>query len=323
MYRKKYWLVFLFCFSLLSNAETEIIIKDIDNFCNTYRLLSKCSNNKDSINCIEENYIKCGSRQLKKFIRVYNYKATYFLSSIKAYPKFWESIEKNLLDIKNIKSEIQVIIDTLSKILPGLKNAKIAFLVGCINTGGTVLGNTVYIGSEVATADFTTNSNGLSASLRRTMRRENSLIAYVAHELVHTQQTGFPITEFFKLAKHRKLSLQNICITEGSADFITNYFLNLNINSSVHEFALGKEDELFRAFWNDSKTSPFDYNKWIYNNGRADVTQADLGYYIGYKLSEKYYLSSGNKQKAIKTLLKRGAYKKVIKFYILNENKAI
>jgi len=47
--------------------------------------------------------------------------------------------------------------------------------------------------------------------------------------------------------------------------------------------------------------------------GRSTERPADLGYYIGYKITEDYFNKSTDKENALKTILKIGKYKKVYK----------
>jgi uncharacterized protein YjaZ len=126
-------------------------------------------------------------------------------------------------------------------------------------------------------------------------------------------QKGIPVWEIFKLIRHQNLSLLNMAILEGSADFITAKAVDLNINQPIHEFASKRKCELREAFLNDMKSRPYDYSRWLYNGGKTELGHADLGYYIGYLISEQFYEASTDKEAALKLLLRRGKYKKVFR----------
>lgn len=42
---------------------------------------------------------------------------------------------------------------------------------------------------------------------------------------------------------------------------------------------------------------------WLYNGGDVKDKQADLGYYMGYKIAESYYNNSDDKNKAISEII--------------------
>ncbi len=52
-------------------------------------------------------------------------------------------------------------------------------------------------------------------------------------------------------------------------------------------------------------------NDWLYNPNRKDIPP-DLGYFIGFKICEKYYNESSDKIKAIEFILNGNNYSKII-----------
>ncbi|MBK9456913.1 MAG: hypothetical protein IPO24_15670 [Bacteroidetes bacterium] len=56
---------------------------------------------------------------------------------------------------------------------------------------------------------------------------------------------------------------------------------------------------------------PFDYSKWLYNGNSARDMPADMGYFIGYQITQAYFNSEADKNKAYTTIFKRGKYRKV------------
>jgi uncharacterized protein YjaZ len=68
---------------------------------------------------------------------------------------------------------------------------------------------------------------------------------------------------------------------------------------------------IWKEFKESIETAPFDYSKWLYNGDKSKDRPADLGYYTGYKITEGFYNNSKDKKKALRTILKRGKYKKV------------
>ena len=90
-------------------------------------------------------------------------------------------------------------------------------------------------------------------------------------------------------------------IKEGSADFIAELISGRHGNAHLHLYANPKERELWTEFkqeMNGTKTSD-----WLYQGDQAKGRPADLGYYIGYKISEAYYRASKDKKQAVKDIL--------------------
>jgi uncharacterized protein YjaZ len=140
------------------------------------------------------------------------------------------------------------------------------------------------------------------------------IVSMIAHEAVHTQERGIPVWEIFKLLKHKRLTLLNMCIMEGNADFVTQELLGLNINAWVHRYGKEHACALNREFQQAIDETPFDSSRWLHNGNATTADRpADLGYYVGSEIAKGYYENTPNKQKALKTLLKRGKYKKVYK----------
>jgi uncharacterized protein YjaZ len=124
----------------------------------------------------------------------------------------------------------------------------------------------------------------------------------VAHELIHVQQKH-PLT--------RKSSLLAQSIIEGGADFLGELISGDHINRHLHSY--GNEREV--ALWNEFRKE-MDRDKvsgWLYNGGETKGRPADLGYYVGYKVVESYYLQTPDKRNAIKDILTIEDFSKFLK----------
>lgn len=278
-----------------------------------YDQLAGLKTRTDSLRCLDSLYLKSGTPELKRFVKSRGITADLFLYQIKTHPKFWHSLRPQTLVSRSEKDELEHLLDTFSTILPGYKKPRLVLLIGAITSGGTVEGRTVIIGMEIARSNPIVDLSEIRSQIKKAMQRESNLKAYVAHELVHTCQSGFPVGEIFALAKHRKLTLLNACLNEGLADFVTQTFLGWNINRHVHEYALPHKKRLLQQALADQKQHPFDYRPWLYNYAQAGIEYPDLGYFVGYCLAEKFYQAAKDKRKALQIMLRRGQYKKVIR----------
>ncbi|MFN8355806.1 MAG: DUF2268 domain-containing putative Zn-dependent protease [Spirosomataceae bacterium] len=288
----------------------KIETSDIDHFWEAVDHLQSAHNEADSIQTIKALYFDRATKYFKKFAKAKHFTPQELVANLQAYPQFWKSVRPLTLKAKTSQAEIEALYHKFEQVIPNFRPPTICFAIGCIRSGGTTSKGLLMIGTEIAAADSTVVKTELTP-WQKSVLGHNQIIAYVAHETVHTQQRGIPWGEFFKLAKHRSLSLLNLAIVEGSADFITQNFIGININAHLIRYAEPRQCVLWKEFEQDHRTKPYDHSKWIYNGTSSRNRPADLGYYLGMKISEQYFKSQSDKTKALSTLLHRGKYKKV------------
>ncbi len=126
----------------------------------------------------------------------------------------------------------------------------------------------------------------------------------VVHELTHTQQrypwrgalTGGPAFLRGTLLRH--------AIKEGSASFLADLVMDAARPSPRDSFALAHEQELWRDFQRDMHGT--DYSHWLYNGwNRQNLggRPPDVGYFIGYRITQAYYDRAPDKSAAIREIL--------------------
>lgn len=297
--------------ALVAQMQYKVETADIRHFWNAFDHLAKATTTADSIDIFQQEYIGAATPDFKKFLKARDFTAEEYVHLISAVPAFWTSVRPLTEQIANRTEEIDQMFDSLSQVLPGFKKPDVCFAIGCLRTGGTTSKDLILVGAEIAAANATVDKRGLNAWLQSVLGKSGDIVSMVAHEAVHTRQRGFPMDEFFSLLSHRKLKLLNMSITEGSADFITSRFLGRNINADIHAYGVAHKDDLWREFQEDMRTSPYDYSPWLYNGNQSQGRPADLGYYIGCMIAQGFYDRASNKEKALKTLMRRGKYKKV------------
>ena len=298
---------------LLGQEQAKIITSDIDHFWNAYDQLANARKKSDSIDIIQKEYIDQASPQFRKFLKARKFTAPEYVAILARYPDFWLSIRPLTENIVQRKEEINRILDELSGQLPHFKRPDICFAIGCLRTGGTTSRHLILVGFEIAAANDWVDKSGMDDWLQGVLGNTGDIVAMVAHEAVHTQQSGLPWGEIFSLIKHKRLTLLNMAIMEGSCDFITKDLLGISINSVLHVYGEQHRNELIREFDQAISEKPYDYSQWLYYGNNIKNRPADLGYYLGYLISRAFYQHSEFKSQALKTLLKRGKYKRVFK----------
>jgi hypothetical protein len=297
----------IICFLLffeIANSQNKQIIEttDIDNFWRAYDKLKLASNKSDSINIIQTEYIEKSTDFFKEFIKLRNFKAEEYFSLIKKYPKFWTSIRKETENVKNRKEEIEKILDIYETKIPNFKRPNVCFAIGCLRTGGTVSENLILIGTEIAASTPETEKTELSNWLKSVLGTFGDIVSMVSHETIHTQQKGGYLLD---LVEHT--------ISEGVADFLSEKISGLIINKTAFMYGIENDCELKKEFLLNYSKNKTDISNWLYNGSKSQNRPADLGYYIGYKIAEEYYIKTENKENAILYLLNKKKYKKIFK----------
>ncbi|NVO18628.1 MAG: hypothetical protein HXX13_02960 [Bacteroidetes bacterium] len=277
----------------------QIITGDIDNFWIAYDHLKVCKTADDSINCIKTLYFDNGTEGLKEFLKKYQYSPQDYLLKISQYPGFFRSIRQNTLLTKTIGNEADQFLEKVWKYYPDYKPKKICFLISPIECGGTTTENYLFAGAEILTsskeADLSEFGNSVFGKVLAfdTNVRER-LIFVIAHETVHDLQIN---------AEFNNYNLLNKSLNEGSADFIAMLFTGVLANQYLMEYGNLHEKELWVRYKQDIENNE-NTDNWMYNYDRVENgVPADLGYYMGYKITESYYNQCTDKNSAIHAII--------------------
>lgn len=279
------------------NAKT-VLTADIDHFWQAVDALSNCKSHADSLSAIQKLYFDRATDGLIDFIAARDLTAEAQLKLIARYPKFYASIRKNTLGVKNSEKVIQELFTKFQSLYANFKPFKVCFAIGILNTGGTVSDKFVLIGTEISASskdvdlsEFiaykeTNRANMLSGDGDLVQKIRNM----VAHECVHTQQKNMSDT-----AATCPLLWQ--VLKEGICDFIGEMVAGKQINSVAHEYGDKHEKELWDELRSNLCSS--DMSKWLYNGQSAKDRPGDLGYYMGYRIAKAYYEQATDKRQAI------------------------
>jgi len=272
-----------------------IITTDIDNFWNAF---DKIVTTKDSIlqyKYLDSLYINKGTLGLKGIMQARNYTPEDYINAINNNPKFWTSIRQNTLKTGNYIHELNNGIEKIRAIYPKLKPAKMYFTIGALRTGGTYLDSLVLIGSEIAMANKNTVTSEFPKEIRAGRRKYfdsnpiNDLVLLNVHEYVHTQQNELV---------HNLLSY---CLHEGIAEFVSTKAMN--VPSAAPAINYGKQNEQVSEKFEQEMFYGNNVSQWLWSDAHNEFGVRDLGYYIGYQISELYYEKAKDKKGAIQTLI--------------------
>jgi hypothetical protein len=279
------------------NAKT-VLTADIDHFWQAVDALSNCKTHADSLSAIQKLYFDRATDGLIDFIAARDLTAEAQLKLIARYPKFYASIRKNTLNVKNSEKVIQELFTKFQSLYTNFKPFKVCFAIGIINTGGTVSDKFVLIGTEIMASsknvdvsEFIANKENNRANM---LSADGDLVQkirnIVAHECVHTQQKNISDTA-------TKCPLLWQVLKEGICDFVGEMVAGKQINTVAHEYGDKHEKELWRELRSNLCSSGM--SKWLYNGQSAKDKPGDLGYYMGYRIAKAYYEQATDKRQAI------------------------
>lgn len=272
-------------------APQTVFTDDIDHFWQAFDSVRATADPARKVALMQRLYVDRGSVGLQAFMKARNYSAAEWVEQINKYPKFWASVRPNTLTVKARTAEIERGVRRLRRLYPELKDGQMYFTVGGLRSGGTVEGNMVLVGTEIATGTAQTDVSEFPDKWLATVFQHQSLdnvVALNVHEYVHTQQRGEGTT------------LLADALHEGACDFVAELAMGQPLREAYLSYGAAHEAELRAQF----KQEMFGHDRrdWLYNGANAR-TVADLGYFMGYAIHKAYYTRAKNKRQAIKDII--------------------
>ncbi len=294
-------LFFLFITLLFSceknQTQTNLVVNtDIENFWTAYDAITKTADTLEQSKLLQKLYLDQGSPGLAGMIEAKRYTQADFLNAINNYPKFWASIRENTLRSKLLEKDLMKGIEKLRDIYPSLRPAKIYFTIGALRSNGTTQDSLVLIGSELAMSDKNTDASEFPKeyrAARQTYFNSNpidNVVLLNVHEYVHTQQNEIPP------------DLLGRCLYEGVAEFVSVTAMEVPSSAPAINFGKANEAAVKAKFEKDVFLRNKTY-QWLWGDEENGFGVRDLGYYVGYEISERFYQSSENKKEAIASLI--------------------
>ncbi|MBL8292022.1 MAG: hypothetical protein JNN08_09305 [Bryobacterales bacterium] len=177
--------------------------------------------------------------------------------------------------------EIRAIYRKFRDWYPAARFPALYFVVGRRNSGGMSSQRALIIGTEMFGDD-------------RARLRFDVMVPMVAHELMHFQQ---------RTSQEKGSGFLASCLREGAADFLAERLAGRHINESIKSYGDAHERELWERFQQDV-TRPDGHRAWLYNaRDSKRVGPPDLGYYMGYKITQSFYQASTDPAAALRAII--------------------
>ncbi|HUF04740.1 MAG TPA: DUF2268 domain-containing putative Zn-dependent protease [Aridibacter sp.] len=266
--------------------KAEIVTSDIDLF---WKAFDRATPENDLI-VYRDEYLRKGTVGLQEFTRIRIGNVCELVETIDAQPRYFEQLRAGSMKIASFEPKIRESFIRLKEIYPDAVFPSVYFLIGRMNSAGTLTDKGLLIGVDMFGKTESTPMDELGDWHKAVISSIERLPFIVAHELIHYQQ-----------ARPNDRSLLAAAVREGSADFIGELISGGQINPHLQEYGNARERELWLEF--DKEMSGNDRSNWLYQGEKAKDRPADLGYYIGYKIAESFYKNAADKKKAVRDIL--------------------
>ncbi|AKK74039.1 hypothetical protein OK18_16785 [Chryseobacterium gallinarum] len=239
--------------------------KDTDRFWKAFDKMETSQQNPFA------DYIKEGSPGVKGFMEFRIINADSLYSKVKKRKEDYLKSRNVLAGIHQKEKKTRAIYSALKYWYPEAKFPPVYFVYGRFNSGGTSSADGIIIGTEM-------------------LKNLDGVTGLIAHELIHFEQNN-----------KGKNTLLKQSLEEGSADFIGELISGEHINPVPFQYGEAHSGKLYAEFVTRLKDES--YKDWLYETSKKDDRPNDLGYWIGYKITEAYFNKQADKHKAIHNIL--------------------
>ncbi|HEY9284744.1 MAG TPA: DUF2268 domain-containing putative Zn-dependent protease [Pyrinomonadaceae bacterium] len=271
----------------------KFVTSDIGNFWRAYDLAAEETDKAKRAAIFQAEYLDKGSPGLKDFLRLRIKSAESLVGALDRMPKYYASIRPQTLRVRRMEGRMRAAFRKFKSIYPEAVFPDVYFLVGVTSSGGTTGPSGLLIGTEMYGKTAKSPTDELSAWLRVVLSTVDDVPAIVAHESCHYNQR-------YNTAPDQR-HLLGKALQEGACDTIGELISGRNINEHLKVYGRTHDAEIWRDFEADMYKP--DFSKWVYNATTAKDRPADLGYYVGYLITQAYYRNAKDKRRAIHDIL--------------------
>ena len=268
----------------VSQDTINFITSDLSAFWNAFDKFKK-----DTASNPFANYVSGGTDALKKFQRYHIKDSAEFKRVIRENLDYYEQVRGSAIMVGTYQQQVTEYFHQLKKLYPAALKPDVTFVIGAMNAGASVDQRGITVGLEVFSDTVVKNSYG------RKSTEISKLPLMLASCMVFFQQRP----------AHTEYNLLRQSIIHGSADFITTLFIDDAKTTFLAQpnYIYGEqhEEELVKEFLRMKDSN--DFSLWLYNDDK-EGRPANLAHFVGYKITESFYNSFADKDKALEEILK-------------------
>jgi len=243
---------------------------------------------KEGPSAYDRLYLKPGTPGLQDFVKDRIGSAQHLYDTVQSHREYYKSLRNASLDVSRYQKAIHASFFALKYLYPDAKFPDVYFVIGALNSAGTSSDRGLIIGLDMYGRTPAMPAQELNSWLLDVIKPINEVPYIVAHELIHFEQLDSDNDTLLFASIH-----------EGSADFLGELISGRQINDVAHAYGSQHEFELWQEF--RQRMAGKDVKGWLYSDspGRPH----DLGYWMGYRITQSYYDRALDKRKAIHDIL--------------------
>ncbi|WP_229423700.1 hypothetical protein [Massilia frigida] len=238
---------------------------------------------------MEREYLDSGTVGLHGFVHRRIGSGEQLVRRIGKHPAYDRAIRATTSRAAAFEPEIRAGLRRFQALYAAAVFPDIYFVIGGLRSGGTASPDGLLIGTEMYGRGPDVPVGELDAWLKTGTADIDMLPSIVTHELMHFQQQLDPQT------------LPGHAIKEGSCDFLASLVAKGNFNAHLYRYGYAHEAQLKKEFL--AAMDGVDVKRWLYSGAPDGERPADLGYFMGFRITEAYYQQAKDKRQAIVDIL--------------------
>jgi len=246
---------------------------------------------KNRLTVFQKEYVSRGSVGLKDYMEQRSVDLSALVGAIDTHRAYYTAIRENTLQAVSLQEPLREGLRKFKVLYPEALFPDIYFIIGNLQSRGSLTPNGLIIAVEVFSLGQNVPTDEFEASEQLRLHPITDLLATVMHEVIRYQQLPIGILTTV-LAES---------ILEGSADFLSELVVGKVPNEALHTYGDAHERDLWLQFKQEMNTDKF--NQWLYNRETLVGKPADLGVYMGYRMTQAYYNRVPDKKQAIKDIV--------------------
>lgn len=257
----------------------EIRTSDVDRF---YALYERTGGKPNAAQL--QAYIGEGTDGFKAFARMRNTTGERIAQAIERQPEMFAKAKQCAAILPAVKTRLASALARLQALYPEANLPPVTLAVGRGKPVGTADKNGVMIGQEALCAVDFMNPDV-----------EDRFVHVIAHEYAHVQQARFS-------EQNPDEKVLKATLLEGGAEFIGELISGSVAYKHLAPAVKGREREIETAFLGDLDKAAMG-SAWLYNHPGTAEQPADLGYWIGYRITKAYYRKASDKKAALRDII--------------------
>lgn len=260
-------------------TEAEFVYDDIENFLHAREAIA---GGLDSAEALRTLYFDRASPGLLMFVEKYDLTVERLLAAMEKYPEAYARIGESLGALQEQKPSFVSAYEAIERTLPGAVFPPTYFVVA----GYRGIGSGSIEGPLISIEKNTPRSI-----------REGDLVPTLVHEMVHMEQLAAVGEAYFDIFSGPGRTLLANSIREGGATWMAELITGGSRHKNeARDYYLAHEAQLWEAFSRDMYGT--EMGDWLWETPANPEQPQDLGYAIGARIVETYYVNADDPGRA-------------------------